>query len=304
MITSFAELAEKTRAKIADKGIPSMGVIFPRGGKCLEAIVQAVGGGYVKPVLFGPKAEIEKAALMQNVDVGGLDIFDTATINGALVKTIEAVSAGDIQFILKGSISSRDFVDMLLLPETGFVKKGQVLSHVGVIQAPKYRKLMFVTDAAVNSVSNADIKIAITRNAAVLAKKLGIQMPKAALLAAVESIYPAVPVTMEEAAIAKMSDRGQISDVIIDGPLSFDVAIDAEVAKSKGITNSRVAGDTDIFVNPSLETANGLYKAMVMYANGEAAGIIMGGPVPIASTFTVDPVKNIINSIILGAYIS
>ncbi|MEW5923453.1 MAG: phosphate acyltransferase [Candidatus Zixiibacteriota bacterium] len=303
MITSFAELAEQAKTKIAEKGVPVMGIVFPRGGKCLEAALQAAADGYIKPVVFGPKIELEKAAALKNINISGLEIIDSTTMSGAIVKAVEAVKKGKLQFLLKGSVGARDFIDNLLLPETGFVKKGHVIAHVGVIKTPRYHKLMFVTDASVNIASDADIKIAITRHASTLAKKLGVETPKAALLAAVEAIYPSMPVTMEEAAIAKMSDRGQIKDVIIDGPLSFDVAIDAEVAKSKGITNSRVAGDTDIFVGPSIETANGMYKAMVLYADVEAAGVIMGGPVPIASGFSVDPMKNIVNSIILCAYI-
>lgn len=303
MITSFAELAEKTRAKIAEKGTPVMGIVFPRGGKCFEATLQAAADGYIKPIVFGPKTEIELAASQKNVDISGLEISNCTTMSGATVKAVEAANNKKVQFLLKGSVGAREFIDNLLLPETGFVRKGHLLAHVSVIRTPRYHKLMFLTDASVNIATDADIKIAITRHASSLAKKLGVEMPKAALLAAVEAIYPAMPVTMEEAAIAKMSDRGQIKDVIIDGPLSFDVAINAEVAHSKGITNSRVAGETDIFVGPSIETANGMYKAMVLYADVEAAGVIMGGPVPIASGFSVDPVKNITNSIILGAYL-
>jgi phosphotransacetylase len=142
------------------------------------------------------------------------------------------------------------------------------------------------------------------QNAARLVGLLGVKQPKAALLAAVEAIYPAIPVTMEEAAIAKMSDRGQIKGCFIDGPLSFDVAISTEVAHSKGIVDSRVAGDTDIFVGPSMETAHGMYKAMVLYAGVEMAGVIFGGVVPVATSFIVDPIESIINSIVLGAYVS
>ena len=107
-----------------------------------------------------------------------------------------------------------------------------------------------------------------------------------------------------EAAIAKMSDRGQIKDVAIDGPLSFDVAISAEVAHSKGIINSPVAGETDIFVGPSTATANGVYKAMVMYAKAQSAGIIFGGRVPVAAPLAVDSIENIVNSIVLSVFVA
>ena len=162
---------------------------------------------------------------------------------------------------------------------------------------------MFVSDGAVNNNPDAAKKIQIVQNAASVAKQFGVETPKAALLAAVEAIYPAVPVTMEEAAIAKMSDRGQIKGVDIDGPLSFDVAIKTEVARSKGITNSKVAGETDIFVGPSMETANGIYKAMVLYAKAESASVIVGGKAPVASPFAVDSVESAANSLLVAAFL-
>jgi len=304
MIKSFDELAATTREKISGGEAPAMGVIYPESGKYLEAAIQAAAGGYAKTVLYGPMAEIKKAAAVKNLDIDNLEIVDVTDPENALLKAFADVEAGEIRFLLKGDIATRELVELLLEPRTGFVGRGTTLSHIGLIQTPKYHKLMFITDGAVNAVSDANVKIAVARNAASLAGKLGIETPRAALLAAVEAVYPAVPVTMEEAAIAKMSDRGQIKEVLIDGPLSFDVAISAEVARSKGIVDSKVAGDTDIFVGPSMETANGVYKAMIMYAGAEAAGIIYGGAVPIVSTFTADPVKNVVNSIILGAYLS
>ena len=304
MIKSFDELAAETKEKIAGHDIPKMGIIYPRGGKCVEAAVQAADSGFIQPVLFGPENEIKKNAAAKNLDISSFEIKNISSPDEAARKAIEAARNGEVRFLLKGSIATRDLVEILLQPESGFTSKGKIISHIGLVDSPKYHKLMFITDAVVNAESGANVKIGIARNAAALARKLGVESPKAALLAAVEAIYPAVPVTMEEAAIAKMSDRGQIKDVIIDGPLSFDVAINADVARSKGITTSKVAGDADIFVGPSMETANGVYKAMVMYAGVEAAGMIYGGEVPVASTFIVDPVANTVNSIILGAFLA
>ena len=304
MIKSFEELAAAARAKVAGRDIPKVGIMYPRSGKCIEAAVQAADYGIVQPVLYGPESEIKKSADEKNLDISRFEIIDISSPQDAIQKALEAANNKEVQFLLKGGMATRDLVEILLQPESKFVEKGKILSHIGLVDSPKYYKLMFITDAAINAQSDANVKIGITRNAAELARKLGVEAPKAALLAAVEAIYPAVPVTMEEAAIAKMSDRGQIKDVIIDGPLSLDVAINADIARSKGITNSRVAGDTDIFVGPSMETANGIYKSMVMYAGSDAAGIIYGGPVPIASTFMAEPVANTVNSIILGVYLS
>jgi phosphate acetyltransferase len=303
MIKSFTELAQETRRRLSGKPVPNAGIIYPGRGKCLEGVVQAFSEGYVKPSLIGPGGDIETAAAAARLDIKAFEIIDAVSMQEAVRKGIEMARAGRLQLLLKGSIGTKELVDVLKDPDSGFPVGGHQISHIGIVHTPRYHKLMFITDGAVNPAPSAAEKIEITRNAAAVAALLGARSPKAAFLAAVEAIYPAIPVTMEAAAIAKMSDRGQIKGVDIDGPLSFDVAISAEVAHSKGITDSRVAGDTDIFVAPTMETANGLYKAMVMYAKAGGAGIIYGGSVPLMTTFAVDPVQNLVNTLILGAYI-
>jgi len=301
MIKSFDELARLTKERAKAQFVPNVGVIWPMGGKCIEAASQAMEDGYLKTCLIGPRRDIEGGASQAGYDLCEFKIIDVDDLKAAVKTAADMVKSGELHFLLKGNIETRELVDILLRPEIGFMIGGQLLSHVGVMQTARYHKLIFMTDAAVNIAPDANDKIKIIMNAAAVARMLGNETPKAALLAAVETVNPAMPVTMEEAAIAKMSDRGQIKDVLIDGPLSFDVAINAEVARSKGITNSKVAGDPDIFVCPDLETANALYKAMVLYVKAETAGIIYGGIAPVSFAFAVDSVKNVSNSLILGA---
>jgi len=301
---SFDEIRHRAKQQISSGRMPRVGIIYPRGGKCMDAVTAAAREQLIKVSLLGPKSAIEECIAKEGCDLCGMEIVGVDSLDEAVNKGVEMASGKQIDFLMKGAVGTCDLVDVLMKPENGFFRKGTVISHIGIMQTERYHKLMFITDAAVNSEPDANAKIAIARNAADLARKLGVDKPKAALLAAVEAIYPAVPVTMEEAAIAKMSDRGQIKDVLIDGPLSFDVAIKTEVAHSKGIINSTVAGETDIFIGPSMETANGLYKAMVMYVKAESAGLIYGGPVPLVSNFNVDSIGNVTNSILVGALLS
>ncbi len=303
MIRSFEELESYTRSRINSEPVPRLGIIFPGSGKCIEAVNQAKKDGFAVPTMLGPESEIKKIIAGADLDIDDYEYIDTNDLATAVKTGVEMVKEGKLDFLLKGSIGTRELVDILIKPETGFAGKKDIISHVGVLRTDKYPKFMFVTDCAVNAVSDAGVKIAVTQNAAGLARMMGNESPKAALLAAVEAIYPQIPVTMEEAAIAKMSDRGQIKGSDIDGPLSFDVAINTEVAHSKGITNSKVAGDTDLFVCPSVETANGLYKAMVLYVKAESAGIILGGAAPVVTTFVCDSAESVLNSITLGAYV-
>ncbi len=296
MIKSFKELHDATSEKIKNNGARSVGIIYPTDKKYIDAIRKTVDEGYIKPTLIGPKAIIRKLST-------DFEITDAPDTKQACQIAIEKASNGEFDFLLKCNINTRDFVDLLYDDQSGFVTKKTVLSHIAVIQTERYHKLMFVTDGGVTPEPNAAQLINIVQNATKVCNKLGNELPKAGLMAAVEAIYPAIQTTMLEAAIAKMSDRGQIKNVLIDGPLSFDVAIKTEVAKSKGITNSKVAGDTDIFAMSNMETANGTYKAMVMYVKAKAASVLYGANIPIASPSAVDTSDNIFNSIILGAYL-
>jgi len=304
MINTFEELTSKTRELIESRGKPRAGIVVPGRGKCFEAALKAESEGLIEPVFIGDEPEIRKLTTEAGLDIGRFDIIDCSSNETAVREAVALCQTGRARFLLKGSLGTRELVRLLARPETEFIKRGQVFSHIGIVRTRHYRPLMLITDGAVNNEPDAARMIAITQNAAAMAARLGFDTPRAALLAAVEAIYPAVPVTMEEAAIAKMSDRGQIKGVYIDGPLSFDVAIDAQVARSKGITDSKVAGETNIFVAPSMETANGMYKAMIMYAGAAGAGIIFGGSVPVATTYAVDSTENVINSMMLAAYLA
>ena len=310
MIKSFGDLSKETKIKVS-KNPRRMGVIWPTDKKYMEAVIDAVDQGLVKAVLFGPTDIIRQLVAETDVDSFGSDsgtvgftVNDADSPEKAAREAMKLAADGELDFLLKGDIVTRDFINMMYDDETGFMSGKDLVTHIGMMQTDRYHKLMFITDSAVNCDPDAGKKIQIIQNAASVVKSLGVETPKVALLAAVEAIYPAVPVTMEEAAIAKMSDRGQIKGVVVDGPLSFDVAISEEVAHSKGITNSPVAGDTDIFVPPNMETANGVYKAMVMYAGVNAAAVIYGARVPIATASMVDSSRNILNSITLGAFLT
>ena len=310
MIKHFSELLKETKTKIGTDA-PRLGVIWPTDRKYIEAVIDAIDQGLIKATLFGPVSTIQKLVDETDTDsfgsdsaTVGFDLKDVDSPEKAAQMAIKMVSDGELDFLLKGDIITRDFINMLYDETNGMVSKKDVVTHIGVMQSDRYHKLMFVTDGAVNCSPDASKKIQILQNAASIVKQFGIETPRVALLAAVEAIYPAVPVTMEEAAIAKMSERGQIKGVVVDGPLSFDVAISKDVALSKGITNSEVAGETDIFVPPNMETANGVYKAMVMYAGLNAASVIHGAAVPIATGSMVDSTRNILNSITLGAFLA
>ena len=161
------------------------------------------------------------------------------------------------------------------------------LSHVYLMDVPGYARPLLVTDAAINIAPSLADKRDIIQNAIDLAHILGNAAPRVAVLSAVETVNPAIPSTVDAAALCKMAERGQISGGIVDGPLAFDNAVSPEAAREKGIV-SPVAGLADILVVPDLESGNMLAKQLSFLAGADAAGVVMGARVPIILTSRAD----------------
>ena len=161
------------------------------------------------------------------------------------------------------------------------------MSHVFVMDVPTYPRPLLLTDAALNIDPDLEAKRDIVQNAIDLAHVLGIQTPKVAILSAVEMVNPKLRSTMDAAALCKMTDRGQITGGLVDGPLAFDNAISAVAARMKGIV-SPVAGQADILVVPDLEAGNMIAKQLEYLADAMASGIVLGARVPIILTSRAD----------------
>src|SRR4029450_8845804 len=161
------------------------------------------------------------------------------------------------------------------------------MSHCFLMQTPAYPRPFIITDAAVNIAPTLSEKADIVCNAVELAQAFGIARPRVAILAAVETVNPNMPATLDAAALCKMADRGQIAGAIVDGPLAFDNAVSSASARTKGIV-SEVAGAADIFVVPDLESGNMLAKQLGYLGGAASAGIVLGGRVPIVLTSRAD----------------
>jgi phosphotransacetylase len=155
------------------------------------------------------------------------------------------------------------------------------------MQTPAYPRPFIITDAAINIAPGLVEKADIVRNAIDLAQVIGVERPRVAILAAVETVNPAMPATLDAAALCKMADRGQISGGILDGPLAFDNAVSLAAARIKGI-ESQVAGQADVLVVPDLESGNMLAKQLEHMGDAASAGIVLGAKVPIVLTSRAD----------------
>src|SRR5262249_10389990 len=162
----------------------------------------------------------------------------------------------------------------------GGLRTGRRISHIFIMDVPTYHKVLIVTDAAINIAPTFEDKADICQNALDLAISLGLEKPKVAILAAVETVTSKMPATIDPAARAKIVERGRITGGILDGPLAFDNSINRQAAATKGI-RSEVAGDPDILLVPDLEAGNILAKQLSFLANADSAGLVLGARVPI-----------------------
>ncbi|MBP2302001.1 bifunctional enoyl-CoA hydratase/phosphate acetyltransferase [Azospirillum picis] len=264
-------------------------VAHPCDESSLRGAVEAAMAGLIDPILVGPEAKIRSVADACGLDVSRYRIVDAAHSHAAAQAAVALARTGACEAVMKGSLHTDELMSEVVKKETG-LRTGRRLSHVFVMNVPTYPRALLITDAAINIYPTLEDKVHIVQNAIDLAKVLGVEVPRVAILSAVETLNPKIATTLEAAALCKMADRGQITGGILDGPLAFDNAISAEAARTKGIT-SEVAGQADILLVPDLEAGNMLAKQLSFLANADAAGIVLGARVPIILTSRADAVR-------------
>jgi len=241
------------------------------------------------PILIGPADRINATAEAAGIDLGGLQIVDAPHSHAAAAKAVELVREARVEILMKGSLHTDELMSAIVAREGG-LRTSRRVSHAFVMDVPTYHKVLVVTDAAINIAPALEDKADICRNAIDLVVSLGLERPKVAVLAAVETVTTKMPATIDAAALCKMSERGQIRGGILDGPLAFDNAISKEAAEAKGIT-SEVAGDPDILLAPDLEAGNILAKQLAFLAGSDSAGLVLGARVPVVLTSRADSVR-------------
>ena len=269
-------------------------VAHPCEESALIGALEAAQKGLIAPILVGPGARIEETAKSAGLDLGETEIVDAPHSHAAAAKAVELVREGRAELLMKGSLHSDELLGAVVARETG-LRTGRRLSHVFIMDVPTYHKVIIVTDAAINIAPTFEDKADICQNAIDLAIALGVEKPKVAILAAVETVTSKMPATIDAAALCKMADRGQIKGGILDGPLAFDNAISRHAARTKGI-RSAVAGEPDILLVPDLEAGNMLAKQLAFLANADSAGLVLGARVPIILTSRADSVRSRIAS--------
>lgn len=261
-------------------------VVYPTDEVSLRGAVEAADAGLIVPVLVGPEAVIRAVAERHGLDLSAAAIVQAADEAAAAAASVALVRDGQAEALMKGNLHSDILLGEVVRRDSG-LRAGRKVSHVFIMHIPGRESPLLVTDAAVLMYPTLDEKVDIAQNAIDLAHVLGIDVPRVAVLSAVETVSARIPSTLDAASLTVMAARGQIRGAVVDGPLAFDNAVDPEAARIKGI-RSEVAGRADILLVPNFEAGNMVAKELSKIAQADGAGIVMGARCPIVLTSRSD----------------
>jgi phosphate butyryltransferase len=294
MISTFSDVFAELKARGTCK---TMVVAWGVDEHSIEAASKASDMGFVKATLVGDEAMIKDVCANAGIDAAKFQIVNEPVELKAVATAVKMVHDGQADVLMKGLCSTDKFLRAILNKEEGLLPQKGLLSHVGVIENPRYHKLIFITDMAVIPLPDFRQKMKMTNYIVKVAKSFGIQTPKVAFVAASEQVLDSMPACMEAAALAKMVERGQIKGCIADGPLALDVAIDQESVEIKKL-KSNVAGDADVLVFPNIESANVFWKSNSKLCDGvKQAGMLVGTTAPCILASRADTADTKLNSI-------
>jgi phosphate butyryltransferase len=266
----------------------------------IEAVHEAVRIGIVDGALVGDETRIRATCREHGVDAAAFQIVHEPDDVSATRRAVAMVNAGEARILMKGMVTSDRYMKAILDKQDGLLDPGAILSHVSVIENPRYPRLIVCGDVAVIPAPDLRQKVAITRYVIAVARALGIERPKVALIAATEQVLPSMTACTDAAAIALMGARGEFGDAQVAGPLGLDVAIDPESAALKGVT-APVAGDADGLVFPAIEAGNVFYKVNTKLAGAELGAMVAGARAPCVLTSRGDSARTKTYSIALAA---
>ncbi len=246
----------------------------------LLAIQSAVEKNIIVPILIGEENKIRDISKEIGFNLDGIKIIQKNTIEECAEAAVKLVSSKEADFVMKGLLDTSIILKAVLNKEWG-LRTDSLLSHVMVYEIPAYDKLLVTTDGGMNIAPDYEQKVKILKNAIEATKPLGLEEIKVACLAAKEKVNPKMQATVDARALEEACEKGEFGEgIIVEGPLAFDLAVSKEAAQIKGF-KSKVAGETDIMLMPTIEVGNGIGKALTYFAGGKSAGIIMGAKAPI-----------------------
>lgn len=296
MITQLHQIVEEARSR----GRKRLAVAYGNDAHTLRAVADAYAEGLVEPTVFGDKALVQSVCKEEGIDPGIFAIVDEKSDVRCVEMAVSLVAAGGADVLMKGLVSTDKYMRGILNKEAGLFPPKGTLSHVSVVEMPGRGKLLCIADVAVIPLPDFKQKTILIKYLASTAASLGVECPKIACIAPSEQLLPTVPSSTEAAILSKMADRGQLGNVIVDGPLSLDVALYPEVAMEKKVKGSAVAGDADCLLFPNIESGNVFFKSATHFGGAEIAAMVVGTKVPCVLTSRGDTPRTKLYSIALA----
>ncbi len=267
------------------------------------AVNDAVDNGLIDATLVGDPARIAEICKEEKIDINKFKIVEEKDDVKAAALACDLINRGEGDILMKGLLPTDKYMRAILNKERGLCPPNVTLAHVAVIQNPNYHKLLVASDCAIIPLPDLKQKQTILKYVTTVAKALGVKTPKVALITATEQMSASIPACVDAAVISKMAERGQIKGCLVEGPISLDLACDAETVQIKGM-NSPVAGDADCLVFPNLEASNVFYKCCSKFDKSEVGAMLMGAKVPCVLSSRGDTSLTKLYSIALAAMIA
>jgi phosphate butyryltransferase len=277
MIRTLDQMVEKV---LALKKKHRIAVAWAQDINTIGAINKAVTDGFAEAILIGKPKEIIKTCKAAGVNIKSFSIAESDNEIDSSVEAVRLAKTGIADIVMKGLVGTDKFLKAVMDKETGLMLPDAILSYVGAIEMPAYHKLLFITDPAVIPFPNLDQKISMAGYAIEMAVRFGIKKPRIALIGASEKVSHHFQSSVDYSVMCKMAEQGQIKNCIMDGPLDLFLACDKKSVEIKGV-NTPVNGEADILLFPSLESCNPFYKGLMLFAQGELAGLIRGTEKPV-----------------------
>lgn len=274
------EIVEEARRR----GKKRLAVAYGQDAHTLAAVYEAYKEGLVEPILYGDPQIIEQVCKEEKIDINIFKIIPESNDVKCVKLAVASAASGEADVLMKGLVSTDKYMRGILNKEAGLFPPKGTLSHIAVLEIPGYNKLLTIADVAVIPLPDFKQKQILIGNLTKIANMIGVKTPKIACIAPSEQLLPSVISSTEAAMLAKMGDRGQLGNVIVDGPLSLDVALYNEAAEIKKVKGSAVAGDADCLLFPNIESGNVFFKAATHMGGSELAAMVMGTNVPCVLT--------------------
>ena len=293
---NFKELVARLQGS---KSVKRVAVVAADDAHTLEALLQARKDGVVEPVLVGDSVKIKECLASLGAADANLRIVDSPDHEDAARAAVALIHSGEADFLMKGCLETATLMKVVVNRESG-MRTDRIMSHIAFVEIPSYHKILAVTDVAMLTYPDLAQKKQAIENAVGALRKMGIDQPKVAVMSAAEEVNPKLPESADALELKMMNRRGELIDCLVEGPISYDLAMSAEAAAVKRY-ESPVAGDADLMVVPNITAGNLMLKALVFSGGAKSAGFVVGAKVPIVLTSRASSTEDKYMSVVLAA---